>query len=53
MVPSRSEWSDWLTVEFSRGAAAGSWGWYSGSIVDGHSQLVASLAQEMVCRDQA
>ncbi|MGN5238602.1 acyl-CoA thioesterase [Rhodococcus sp. SJ-3] len=44
-------WDGWLRVEYEPGAAAAKRGWYSGSIHNGAGRRIASLAQEMVYRE--
>ncbi|MEE2057226.1 acyl-CoA thioesterase [Rhodococcus artemisiae] len=44
-------WDGWLRVDYEPGTAGGKRGWYSGAIRDASGRRIASLAQEMVYRD--
>lgn len=44
-------WDGWLRVDYEPGAAGGKRGWYSGAIRNEAGRRIASLAQEMVYRD--
>lgn len=45
------KWDGWLRVDYEPGTAGGKRGWYSGAIRDEAGRRIASLAQEMVYRD--